>query len=313
MRKENVVDEIRFLATELVEHSFENHIAEFTEHEQIHCMKNGAPLILTDGTLAKTKDRDLGVTTKEGMRAYIEDFLKNPKTKALAVKNDFSRLAFYNKADNMLAIIDKNGENFGTIFRPDKGENGKFKNLMIEAKNNRKNAPILDGGYIGIRQAHSKKHIFKFAETYTALQRFLNKNGRTPMPTPKENNTQNDEQLIPRNIMNDEQSIAFITEEKNPATVFFNSTHKTLIVASQSTQRIQPFEDENDGFEEFERLYQQEQSKFDEEVKVLSGSFSDIAKQFQEKTGNSLGVGQTNRSNEPASNEPLDLDIPSEG
>ena len=182
---EHIDDEIKFIANELATHSFQKHVIEqkeFGARERNQHNINGQLIKSASGQATKVIDRDLNITTKEDMTAYITSFLKDPQTKAIALKNNHQSIALYNKRDNALAIIDTNGENLGTFYRPSKGI-AKFQDLIMSAKNSRESAPIFDGGYIGLREHRAKKHLFKDPNTQQSLLQFLKKNGRTTTPT----------------------------------------------------------------------------------------------------------------------------------
>jgi len=305
MTKENVIDEIRFIADQLAEHAFEKHIGEFTSHQQICCDKNGKPLFDENNKVKTKNDRDLGVTTKEGMREYIQNFLNAPNTQGLIVTKNHSTIVFYNKQDNMIAVIGRNGDDIGTIFRPKRGIHGKLKSLKREAKNNTGQTKLTDGGYPKIREAAPKKSIFNNPDTNGMFQLYLKHNGRTPIketPPPEINNSDIEKTMA---FLADPENIAFITQGDVPQLILFNDTHRKLLIASSETHDITDFKENGGGYATFDDLMQKHQHGLNEEIPLLTGTFADIKQEFAKQTKSTIDIDVKNPKGKKPINDPL--------
>lgn len=311
---EHLDDEIKFIAKELATHSFQKHVVEqqeFGERERHHYDINGRPTRSASGQTSKTTDRDLAVTTEEELKDYIISFLKNPRTKAIAIKDNHQSLALYNKQDNTLAIIDVNGANLGTIYRPQKGI-AKFQDLTIQAKNVRNSAPVISGGYIGLRESKPKKHPFVHPDTQQSLLHFLKENGRTVGlkvvdDIPFTSNihqpiSESKESLI---TSTEEEHLSFIVKNEEPVAVQFNSTNKTISVITPREKTTTTFETEQEATNAFEEMYNEQQEKTPEDVDLIAGTSAELNEIFKEKTGFTVPLLNTNSIADGADDTPF--------
>ncbi len=274
-RDPEILNEIRFLAQRLADHSFDSHV-------------------VRDGHFAAQ-----GVTTKAQFRDFIIDVLSDPKTQFASLDPNNASVAFYNQSTNAFAKINVSGNDYGTFFQPDDRrayfdkelkKAGRTSNISVEyggyealrEKNpGLKKSPLraqhAQAEFAAFKQNHGAVHGPAIAESEGWLKQLMRK---IPIPTDMIADFQEANRLL-----NSSDNIGFFAGKDGTQSVILNADENKLIISDKKNGiKIVEFGNEDDLLTAYGKHLDTETKRLGSMPTEFAGKYDDIAAQFQKTT-----------------------------